>query len=200
MKILVLSGSPHKNGSSICMAQTFCAALGGDVSYFYAYDNTVAPCIDCGRCAQESGCSLDDGGAALLHAIDEADVIVLASPVYFSDLTGPMISAASRLQYLWMRRRGGETVLSPKPRRGVILLAGGGSGKPDRALANARCYLHQLGVQICAEICSLDTDRTPVRDDHAAMAAIRGAAEEMRRETPFEKGVSRTLPENLYGN
>ncbi len=181
MKILVLSGSPHKNGSSTFMAQTFCDALGGDTAYFYAYDGTVAPCIDCGRCARMSGCSIGDGGAALLSAIDEADVIVLASPVYFSDLPGPMISAASRLQYLWMRRRAGEEILTPKKRRGVILLAGGGSGKPDRALANARCYLHQLGVQICAEIFSLDTDRTPVRDDRTAMAAIRDAAEEMRR-------------------
>lgn len=182
MKILVLSGSPHKNGSSTCMAQTFCAALDGDVSYFYAYDNTVAPCIDCGVCARTDGCSIRDGAADLLRQIDGADVIVLASPVYFSDLTGPMISAASRLQYLWMRRQAGDVPLSPKMRRGVILLSGGGNGKPDRALANARCYLHQLGVKICAEICSLDTDRTPVQEDAAAMAAIRDAAEEIRRE------------------
>ena len=182
MKILVLSGSPHKNGNSMYMAQALCAHLDGDVSHFYAYDGAVSPCIDCGVCSRTDGCSVRDGGADLLRQIDEADVIVLASPVYFSDLTGPMISAASRLQYLWMRRQAGEEPISPKKRCGVILLSGGGNGKPDRALANARCYLHQLGVKISAEICSLDTDRTPVQEDSAAMAAIRDAAERIRGE------------------
>ena len=180
MKILVLSGSPRKNGDSMTMARQLCACLGGDVTVFHAYDGGVSPCIACGGCERGSGCPLADGGADLLKQINEADVIVLASPVYFSDLTGPLISAASRLQYLWMRRRAGEVLLTPKERRGVILLAGGGNGKPDRALANARCYLHQLGVQICAEICSLDTDRTPASEDAAAMAAIQETAERIR--------------------
>ena len=50
MKILVLNGSPHKNGSSMTMAQAFCARLSGDVTVFHAYEGKVSPCIDCGAC------------------------------------------------------------------------------------------------------------------------------------------------------
>jgi multimeric flavodoxin WrbA len=176
MKILVLSGSPHKNGNSMYMAQALCAHMGGDVTYFYAYDGEVSPCIDCGVCSRTDGCSIRDGAAGLLRQIDGADVIVLASPVYFSDLTGPLISAASRMQYLWMRRRAGEMVLPEKKRFGVILLSGGGSGKPDRALAAARTFLHQLGASVEAEVLSMHTDKIPAAGDTVAMARIDEAA------------------------
>jgi len=180
MKTVLIVGSPHPRGNSAAMAERFCAALGGGVRRFDAYTADVGPCTDCGRCGREAGCTIRDGAAELLSAIDAADVIVLASPVYFSDLPGPLVSMASRLQYLWMRRRAGEAVLSPKARRGIILLSGGGSGRPDRALANARCWLHMLGAEVSAEIASLNTDSIPAAQDADAMHAIDTAAEKVR--------------------
>ena len=71
-------------------------------------------------------------------------------------------------------------MLTPKTRRGVILLSGGGSGRPDRALANARCWLHMVGADVAAEVLSLATDRVPAVEDAAAMAEIDAAVEEIR--------------------
>lgn len=176
MNIVWISGSPHKNGNSAVMAARFLEGKECTVTRFDAYSGEVEPCIDCGLCSREAACSQKDGGAALLAAIAEADGIVLSSPVYFSELTGPLMSAASRMQYLWMRRLAGEKVLPPKKRFGVILLSGGGSGKPDRALASARTFLHQLGASVEAEVLSLATDKIPAAEDAIAMAQIDEAA------------------------
>ena len=176
MNIVWISGSPHPNGNSAAMAKRFLAGRECSVTRLDAYSGEVLPCIDCGLCSREARCSRQDGAGKLLHAIAEADGIVLSSPVYFSDLTGPLISAASRMQYLWMRRRAGEIVLPEKKRFGVILLSGGGSGKPDRALAAARMFLHQLGVEVEAEVLSMNTDKIPAAEDAVAMAQIDEAA------------------------
>ena len=180
-KTVWISGSPHRNGNSAKMAQQLCRALDAEVRRFDMYTENIRPCVDCGHCTDAPGCCMADGAGELLRAIGDADCIVLSAPVYFSDLPGPVISAASRLQYLWMRRRAGEEVLPAKERIGVILLSGGGTGKPDRALANARCYLHMLGARIVGEITSLHTDTLPPSEDADACPAIAETAVEIRQ-------------------
>ena len=180
MKTVLIFGSPRPQGNTAAMAERFCAALGGETVQYNAYTAGIMPCIACDLCAREAKCVHADRGADLLAALDAADVIVIASPVHFSDLPGPLVSMAGRLQYLWNRRFAGDTVLSVKPRRGVILLSGGGSGKPDRALANARCYLHVLGAEITDEILSLKTDTLPASADANALAQIDAAAKKMK--------------------
>lgn len=184
MRIVWISASPHERGESAAMAGLLLSCVPGEVRRFFAYDGTVRPCIDCGRCAISTGCSIRDDGAALLDALAWADVLVLSSPVYFSDLPGPLVGMASRMQYLWMRRRAGDDPLPPRHRLGVILLSGGGSGVPTRALANARCYMHMLGVQTVAEACSLHTDTVPFAEDKAAQTAVRAAARMLRENMP----------------
>ena len=52
--------------------------------------------------------------------------------------------------------------------------------RPDRALANARCWLHMVGADVAAEVLSLATDRVPAVEDAAAMAVIDAAVEKIR--------------------
>ncbi|MGM9652945.1 MAG: flavodoxin family protein [Eubacteriales bacterium] len=183
MKTVVFNGSPHPHGNTEAMLRLLDAQLGGERIRFDAYAGTVRPCVDCGRCASEPCCPIPDDGAAALAAVREADCIVIASPVYFSGLTGPLVGMASRLQYVWMSGHvRGTPVLGDKKRRGVILLAGGGSGSPQPALSAARRYLHMLGAEIAAEILSGNTDRVPAGEDEAARMQILAAARRLRRE------------------
>lgn len=180
MNTVWIHGSPHPHGDSAALAEAFLARLGGTVTQFCAYDGEILPCVDCGCCAQSARCTRSDRGGALLAAIAAADVIVLSAPVYFSDLPGPLVSMASRMQYLWMRRRAGDEPIPTKTRRGVILLTGGGSGKPDRAIAAAKCYMHMLGIQDPAVIASLKTDQISAREDTLALSSAIALAEEIK--------------------
>ncbi len=174
MKILVLNGSPRKNGDTAALLEAFLTNLGGEVYQIHAYDGQIHPCTDCRWCVTHAACALQDAMQEVYTRIDEADVIVMASPIYFSELTGPLLSVASRLQYLWVSKYLRKTpVLSEKTRYGVILLAGGGDGAADKAISTATCLLHQMGAEVYGMVCSHNTNHVPVAEDAAALAQVR---------------------------
>lgn len=79
--------------------------------------------------------------------IDAADHIVIASPIYFAELTGPLLSWASRLQFFYASRRfRGEAVLTEKNRRGAVILVDGGDGYYQTAEAMGRRLLRMMGA------------------------------------------------------
>jgi multimeric flavodoxin WrbA len=106
--------------------------------------------------------------------IGRADCVVIASPVYFSELTGRMLDMASRLQLYYSCSRFLKQALPVKrPKRGAVLLAGGGDGSPDRAFETARLLLKCMGVRDIQCASSLNTDELPAAQDEAALEQAR---------------------------
>ncbi len=174
MKTVIINGSPRNNGDTAALISALTEQVGKDVMQFDAYDGSIAPCIDCRACQSSEQCAINDSFNTLLEAINAADIIVIASPVYFSELTGPLLSVASRLQYVWVSDAiHHRPVLDKKPRRGIILLTAGGQGSHTKALETATCLLHQMGVETIDSVCSVNTDRTPAEQDEAAKQRIR---------------------------
>lgn len=154
--------------------------LEGEKQVFWAYEGKVGPCVDCRYCKTHPGCALKDGFGELDQAIRGSDNIIIASPVYFSELTGPLLSVASRFQCYWGQRFFQKTEPLGGGRRGAILLTGGGNGRPDRALQTARALLHTLNVQQIEEpVMSLCTDRLPARQDERALALARALGKKL---------------------
>ena len=75
-----------------------CEDLQGEVKIVYAYDCHFSGCLDCRYCWKNEGCALDDGMQEIYDYIQECDNILIASPVYFSQLSGKLLDVASRLQ------------------------------------------------------------------------------------------------------
>ena len=88
-----------------------------------------------------------------------------------------MLDMASRLQVYYAGKRfAGIAPPLKRPKRGAVLLTGGGDGAPDRALASARLLLGCMGVSAADEApcaVSLRTDSLPAREDEAALNAAR---------------------------
>lgn len=86
-KIVVITGSPRKNGNSMAMAMAFIQAAqakGHTVKRFDTAAMNIGGCHACEACFQtEKACSYDDDFNIIAPAIIEADVIVLATPVYW---------------------------------------------------------------------------------------------------------------------
>ena len=73
------------------------APLGGEITQIDAYRCGIAPCVDCRWCWTHAECALHDGMARVFAEMDAADNLVIASPVYFSELTGPLrVTARTR--------------------------------------------------------------------------------------------------------
>ena len=87
-KVLIFMGSPRKEGNSTTLAKQVTAgaeAAGAKVESFYLHDMDIKPCDACEACRDktETDCILDDDMKGLFPKLRQADVIVIASPIYW---------------------------------------------------------------------------------------------------------------------
>lgn len=93
-QILVIKGSPRKNGNTSAMADALIKGAkesGNEVTEVCLKDKKIGDCFGCGACQGNGGnCVQKDDMTQIYEAMKKADVIVLASPVYFYTWTSLM--------------------------------------------------------------------------------------------------------------
>ena len=177
MNTLIFNGATRRHGDTAALIDAFTSALSGRVDVVDCHAPGLSPCLDCRACQRAPGCVIDDDMQAVYPLIERADNIIIASPIWYSALSGPLMSAMSRLQPFFYARRRGEPGLSGRVRRGGVLLCGGGSGDAEPAMALARWLLRAMNCrEILPAVASLDTDRLPAALDARALAAARALA------------------------
>lgn len=91
MNILVVTGSPRKNGNTEIMAEEFarCATeIGHQVTIRKLSIDKVGPCIACQYCFTHDGvCVQNDDMNDILNDLNQADMLVIASPIYWFDVS-----------------------------------------------------------------------------------------------------------------
>lgn len=99
-KVLILSASPRKGGNSDLLCDEFLrgAVEGGNiVEKIFVRDKKINYCIACDACVRNKGvCAYKDDMAGILEKMIDADVIVLASPVYFYTMDAQMKTIIDR--------------------------------------------------------------------------------------------------------
>jgi hypothetical protein len=89
--ILILKGSPRKHGNSAALADQIYAGAkkaGAEVESVYLSGLEINPCDACDACQEgDQGCIVQDDMQALYPQLKAADVIVLASPIYYFTIT-----------------------------------------------------------------------------------------------------------------
>ena len=92
--IVVLSGSPRKGGNTDRLAAAFiegAKSQGKDVVQFRVADMKIGGCLGCNHCFDEVGvCVQNDDMLEILDALQKADTLVLASPVYYFSMTAQL--------------------------------------------------------------------------------------------------------------
>jgi multimeric flavodoxin WrbA len=91
-KILIVLGSPRKNGNSATLAGKVAESAmadGARVTTVYLNGLNLKPCQGCQKCQQESfmGCAIEDEMNQLYPQIQEADAMVIASPIYWFNIS-----------------------------------------------------------------------------------------------------------------
>ena len=93
MKALMLIGA-KRNGTTDALCKQwekgFLENSNNIVEKVYLFNKKMNGCIDCGRCRQTGKCIWNDDATEILNQILEADVIVLASPIYFYSITAQL--------------------------------------------------------------------------------------------------------------
>ncbi len=172
MRTLIFNGSPRENGDTAFLINALSSHLNGEVTVVNTHCSPIAPCCDCRYCWGHPGCRINDEMQAVYGQIKACDAIVIASPVYFSELTGTLLSVMSRLQAFYAAKRFLGVTPVTKKKRGALLLCGGGDGAPERAVATAKTLLRLMNAELTATVCSLNTDVTPSRADEGALKQL----------------------------
>lgn len=136
-KPLVLFASPHPNGATAALLAAYLLREGierADCTFFDCYALRPEPCVDCGYCREHPACAfhdLDD----FYEALEAADRLILAAPVYNGGFPAPMKAVIDRLQVYFNARfvRGVRPPIAQE-KRAALLLTSGSAGEKRTAL------------------------------------------------------------------
>ena len=99
MNILIINGSPRKSGNTELLAEAFAkgAAAQHHVEIVSVRDYKVNPCLGCNACFKANGiCSQKDDMAIIYEKMNQADMLVIASPVYFYSISAQLKAVIDR--------------------------------------------------------------------------------------------------------
>jgi len=140
-KLLILIGSPRKNGNSALLAGHAANAAqqnGAAVETVFLQDLGIRPCEGCSVCREsvDAPCILNDGMAALYPKLREADAILIATPIYSYGMTAQTKLLVDRLYALGS---GSGNALKEK-RFGFLVVYGAGDPVSAGATTAMRCF------------------------------------------------------------
>ena len=99
MKILIISGSPRKGGNTELLAEAFAkgASKHHQVEIVSVRDYKVNPCLGCNACFKTNGiCAQKDDMSPIYEKMNQADMLVIASPVYFYGISAQLKAVIDR--------------------------------------------------------------------------------------------------------
>lgn len=111
-KVLILSGSPRKGGNSDILCDEFMKGAkesGNEVEKIRVTEKKIDFCTACYYCRTSGGeCAAKDDMAEVLQMMIDADVIVLASPVYFYSIDAQLKALIDRTVARWLKVKNKE--------------------------------------------------------------------------------------------
>lgn len=132
-KIVILNGSPRKNGNTSELVKCFTSGAenaGNEVITFHLDSMDIHGCKGCfgGQSDQEYPCVQKDDMTKIYPAIQNADVVVFASPLYYWNMSGQLRTTIDRLFAL---EEGRKNLLRGNGKSSVLLMAAEGHGFDD---------------------------------------------------------------------
>jgi len=154
VKVLCIYGSPRKGGNSDLLLDSALEGAkkqGADVKKVYVRDLRISGCQGCDGCKETGKCVIQDDMQDIYHMLDDANVIVLSSPIFFYGLTSQIKALIDRAQAMWWRRKLSKSIKDKKNNhrgRGYLIAVGATRGKNlfEGAQLTARYFFDALDM------------------------------------------------------
>lgn len=135
-KIVILNGSPRKNGNTSTLVKAFtegAESAGHTVTEFFLDSMNINSCKGCsaGHSSRECPCVQRDDMRKIYPVVKECDVVILATPLYYWNMSGQIRTAIDRLFAL---EEGDGNLLRGHNRESALLMAAAGNGFEDVVL------------------------------------------------------------------
>jgi multimeric flavodoxin WrbA len=164
MMVVGICGSPRKAGNTEFLLNEALAVAkerGFEIEKVLLSEAMVDFCIDCGDCSKGKACPKEDDVKIILAALEKADGIIVASPVYFGSVTAQLKAVFDRT--IPLRRQGFRL----KNKVGCAISVGGArNGGQEKVLETIHAWMHIQGMIIVGD------------DAHFGGIAVRPAAED----------------------
>lgn len=149
MKILVLTGSPRKNGNSSTLADNFIKGAeeaGHTVVRFDAAFKKVHPCIACNKCGMDGPCIFKDDFDFVRENIVDADAVVFATPMYYFGISAQLKAVIDRFYAINGKIH--------RPKKAVLLMtyANSAASEAEPIKKHYKVLLNYLGWQDAGQV------------------------------------------------
>jgi len=160
MKVLGIFGSPRRGGNTDLLLEEALKGVqeeGAKVERCFLSDMTITPCKECHGCDQTGKCVILDDMQKIYPKLLEADVIILASPIFFYGVTAWAKALIDRSQSLWSKKyllKDPSLGEEGKKRKGFFISVGATKGKKvfDGAILTAKYFFDVLNAEYVGEL------------------------------------------------
>ncbi len=134
MLVLGFQGSPRKKGNTSFLLSSFMQAVqqsGAQTKIVDVTQKNITPCKELVVCEKKGFCPIDDDIKTEIYPlIRQAEVVVLASPIFFFNMTAQLKAVVDRCQLFWARKYKLKlTDPAKQTKRGFLLSVGASKGK-----------------------------------------------------------------------
>lgn len=205
MKVIAVNGSPRRNWNTAMLLEKALAGAqsrGAEAEFIHLYELNYKGCISCFACKTRDGqsygrCAVKDDLTPVLKGVEDADAVILGSPVYFGMATGEMRSFMERLMFPYTTYTDPPATLFPRKIRTGFIYTLNATEEMAKERGFDR-YVNATGMTMerifgsAESLCSYDTYQF---DDYAKMVAPRFDPEKKakRRREVFPKDCERAF-------
>jgi len=200
LKVLGISGSPHRHGNTETLLDSFlegARAAGASVEKVVLKEINYSPCQGCNACHKTGDCIVKDDAPGLYDNILSADIVAVASPIYSMGITAQLKGFIDRAQYLWARKFILKTLDFSedhiKRHKGVFISTAGQSLDHvfDSAFPAITALFHGTGFDYSDNIVANDMDRyNGIKNHPTALKEAYAKGEQIVRDLEIITGNS----------
>jgi len=189
LKILILNGSPHKNGNTFLTVQKFLNGFKNtddEIKTYHLSELNYTTCIGCNKCYETGHCIFNDDITPLYRDYDEADFTIISSPIYFFTVSAFLKAAIDRTQAFWASKYilKKPTIDRNKKRFGVFIGTGGApqsENYPQALTPVLDMYSKAINTKLLDEIIFYDTDKVKMQNRPEDLLNIERIGTETRK-------------------
>jgi multimeric flavodoxin WrbA len=165
-RIVAIYASPRRRGNTATLlkeAVRGATEAGVPVDEIVLRDQKISPCLEIYGCREAGRCRIQDDFQTVLAAIDGADALMFASPIFFYTVSAHAKILMDRCQSRWVKKYWidpPESRLNARRRNGLFIAAGATRGRKlfDGTLLTVRYFFDVLDVDLWRALCYRQLD------------------------------------------
>lgn len=157
MKVTGIMGSPRKKSNTDLLldeALRGSKEAGAEVEKLVVISLDIAPCAEYYACFKDGDCAIKDDMQMVYAKLVEADVVILASPIFFYGVTAQVKALIDRCQAVWARKHRLHWTVGKPGRKGALIVVGATKGQRlfEGPVLTAKTFFDAIDVSYSGEL------------------------------------------------